>query len=906
MEDIIERIQDIYASSSTDEQKILRQILVEISETGYSSTYNDVWLADYKEIPVSIETFLTSDAYLGRTNRHGDAVYPYWRKSLIEFFNAGNKYQEWILTGATRIGKSTTAVTGASYMLYRLMCLRNPQVYFGLKDISKISILFFNITLDLAHGVAYREFSDTLRESPWFNAHGSFSKSDENFYYIPEGGKISIDYGSSGSHALGKQVYCLIGDTQIVTDSGVKTLAELSGCSVKVLQYKNDKLAYVPATVALTKYVDHTVRVTLNDDSIIEGTPDHKLLTASGKYEQLCNLENSALFDVDGCKHGIAVQTIEHIYYSVPIPVYDVVDAKPSHNFVIQSISRIVSHNCAIMDEMNFSQAGVKDVEKAKAKMKNTYDTITARVRGTFKHGGEVFGKIFAVSSKRSDSDFLEAYVRNQIESGAGDHMYISDAPQWEVKPRDTFSPESFYIAVGDRNRRGFVVPDNQCFPEALQELRDQGYLLLTPPLDMKPDFLADFEIALRDLAGIAVVGSLSFITQDVINQCISNRRNIFYQDVLQIGAKDSYTIEEFCHLENLTPLIRSAEWYIHLDLSKNTDRTGISAACITGRKDIENPSGKISVPMLSHAFSVALEAPRGDKISYNKILSFICWLRKQGIRIARISRDQFQSEYLAELLEANGFPTDLLSLDRTPDGYIALRSMLIEQRVDMLNVQLLQDELVHLQRDGNTGKVDHPVGGCFTIDTKIRLVDGRSLTIEELLIEQTYKDNWVYTINEATHEIEPKKIKKVFKTKYVSTLAEVTLDNGKVLHCTPDHKFMLLDGSFVEIQTLHCRSLLMSIDSIVSIVSVRLVDIPCDVYDLEIEDNHNFALDAGCFVHNSKDVADSFAGALWNASKNNPNVPIPSGNIIGAIAAVNGRRNVGGALPSMMPFVKR
>lgn len=29
-----------------------------------------------------------------------------------------------------------------------------------------------------------------------------------------------------------------------------------------------------------------------------------------------------------------------------------------------------------------------------------------------------------------------------------------------------------------------------------------------------------------------------------------------------------------------------------------------------------------------------------------------------------------------------------------------------------MLDVQLLQDELVHLQRDGNTGKVDHPVGG--------------------------------------------------------------------------------------------------------------------------------------------------------------------------------------------------
>ena len=55
------------------------------------------------------------------------------------------------------------------------------------------------------------------------------------------------------------------------------------------------------------------------------------------------------------------------------------------------------------------------------------------------------------------------------------------------------FSKEKFYIAVGDRHRRGFVVPDNQTSSEALQELRDQGYRLLQPPIDMKSDFLADF-----------------------------------------------------------------------------------------------------------------------------------------------------------------------------------------------------------------------------------------------------------------------------------------------------------------------------------------------------------------------------------------------------------------------------
>ena len=573
-----ERIQKIFSSCNEVEQSYLLQILEELSESdcGYSKTYEDIWLADYKEIPVDIDTFLDSETYLGKTNRCGEAVFPFWRKELRNFFNAGNQFHEWILTGATRIGKSSTGISATSYMLYRLMCLRDPQKYFNKKDVSKFSILFFNITKDLAKGVAYREFNDTLKASPWFNAHGTFSNSERDFYYIPEGGKIIIDYGSDASHGLGQQVFV------------------------------------------------------------------------------------------------------------------------------------------GFMDECNFSKAGVKDVNKAKSHMKETYNTISARVKGTFKHGGEVFGKIFAVSSKRSDSDFMEAYVQEQLDAGAGDHMYISDAPQWEVLPKDTFASETFYIAVGDRYHKGFVVPDNQCFPEALDDLRKQGYKILEPPVDMKSDFLADFEIALRDLAGIAVPGSLSFITQAAITPCISKtRKNPFYSDILEIGTKDNFSIEEFFHMKEVPPELKRTPIFIHLDLSLTTDRTGISGGGITGRKDIVNKDGaKVSMPFLSHLFSVAIQAPRGDKIAYGKIVAFICWLRKSGIHIERISRDQFQSEYLAQELEQKGFTVDKISLDRTPDGYTALRSILLEERIDQLDHKLLQDELVHLQRDSVTGKVDHPAGG--------------------------------------------------------------------------------------------------------------------------------------------------------------------------------------------------
>ena len=51
-------------------------------------------------------------------------------------------------------------------------------------------------------------------------------------------------------------------------------------------------------------------------------------------------------------------------------------------------------------------------------------------------------------------------------------------------------------------------------------------------------------------------------------------------------------------------------------------------------------------------------------------------------------------------------------------------------------------------------------------------------------------------------------------------------------------------------------------------VVSIEFIDKCEDVYDIEVADNHNFALAAGIFVHNSKDVCDAVCGATFNASK--------------------------------------
>lgn len=568
---IADRIQGVYSSCSNMEKQVLMSILQEMSISGESQTLEQLWLADFKEVPVSIEQFIADPIYLGETNRNGEAVYPFWKQTLSDIFNNSNKYNEIILSGATRIGKTSTATIITAYMLYRLMLYRNPHEYFKKKQVSKFTIAFANLTKELAMGVAYREFNDTLKNSQWFNEHGRFSRSDRNFYYIPEGDKIEIVAGSDAAHLLGMQIWA------------------------------------------------------------------------------------------------------------------------------------------AVMDETNFAKAGVKDINIAKAHMKKLYDTINARISGTFRVKGEVYGKLVASSSKNTDSDFLSDHIETQLNAG-NSHVYVVDRPQWEILPKSMFSEERFHFTVGDRYKRGFVIPEEEDDEEHRQEYINQGYQVIEAPAELRKNFVADYDIALRDIAGISVVGAMGFITQEMITPNISEtRHNPFFTDIIYVGVQDSHSIEEYFRLEQVPSHLKRCPLNIHLDLSESGDRTGIDGVCVDGNKLVTDKDGrKVTSPFFREIFSVGVEAPRGDRLSFQKVVNFILWLRRNGFNVNTVSTDQYQSSFLRELLTAQGFSTSKISVDRSEDPYIGLRSILYEQRIELIRNEVRDDELIHLQR--SNGKIDHPL----------------------------------------------------------------------------------------------------------------------------------------------------------------------------------------------------
>ena len=163
--------------------------------------------------------------------------------------------------------------------------------------------------------------------------------------------------------------------------------------------------------------------------------------------------------------------------------------------------------------------------------------------------------------------------------------------------------------------------------------------------------------------------------------------------------------------------------------------------------------------------------------------------------------------------------------------------------------------------------------GGCFTGDTEIALPSGRSITFEELVAEyESGETHYCYTVD-ADGMIGIGEIRHPRITKHDAELVEVTLDNGESIKCTPDHEFMLRDGGYRVAQDLDPGQSLMPLYRRPSaanrepipltaqvsgeplnhtVKSIEPLDDRADVYDIEVPGTHNFALEAGVFVHNS------------------------------------------------------
>jgi len=92
----------------------------------------------------------------------------------------------------------------------------------------------------------------------------------------------------------------------------------------------------------------------------------------------------------------------------------------------------------------------------------------------------------------------------------------------------------------------------------------------------------------------------------------------------------------------------------------------------------------------------------------------------------------------------------------------------------------------------------------CLDLTTRIPLLDGRILSLSDLIIEfESGKENWAYSCDPETGKIVPGVINWAGVTRKDTAVIKLTFDNGKELICTPDHKIPVFGKGFVEAKDL-------------------------------------------------------------------------------------------------------
>lgn len=146
------------------------------------AAYELQWLKDHPEFnerPATIREFL-GPGYLDIDAKIRDGV----REALVDIFGEEvstyriAKVQKAMFTGAIGIGKTTLASIAIPYMVHWILCLKDPQDYFGLLPGSRIAFMQMSTSETNAREVIFGDIFARIKHSQWFIDNAPY---DEKF-----------------------------------------------------------------------------------------------------------------------------------------------------------------------------------------------------------------------------------------------------------------------------------------------------------------------------------------------------------------------------------------------------------------------------------------------------------------------------------------------------------------------------------------------------------------------------------------------------------------------------------------------------------------------------------------------------------------------------------------------------
>jgi len=147
---------------------------------------------------------------------------------------------------------------------------------------------------------------------------------------------------------------------------------------------------------------------------------------------------------------------------------------------------------------------------------------------------------------------------------------------------------------------------------------------------------------------------------------------------------------------------------WCHSDLALTRDSAGIAIGHCSQFVDVKGERK----PVVEIDAVLEVLPPKLGEIDYSRIRSLLYKLRDAGMNLRFVSFDGYQSADSRQILNAQGFTTGVVSMDRTMEPYEYLRDAIYDGRVLLPTHPKLQLELLKLEFDARRQKVDHPAHG--------------------------------------------------------------------------------------------------------------------------------------------------------------------------------------------------
>ena len=400
--------------------------------------------------------------------------------------------------------------------------------------------------------------------------------------------------------------------------------------------------------------------------------------------------------------------------------------------------------------------------------------------------------------------------------------------------------------------------PDPEIFPEIafdweriLERLRQQAYLTRGITL-----VLRDERSAAKAKDGSAIVPSYTFHFEGGIVSYVRflnqgeavKHPTVFFvsKEVSANGSRAILVEAAFQFTDSMSARELSFANHVHTP-EGGTHLTGFRTAltrCLNDyakknqffKKDDETLTGDDVREGITAVISVKLQEAQFEGQTKAKL----------GNTEARTAVDTVVAEALEEFLEkspndAEAIVTRALLAQKARKAAKAAKETVL--RKGALEGMTLPGKLADCQsKDPEESEIfiveGESAGGCFSGDTKVALTDGRDLPFRDLVREdEAGKQNYCYTVRaDGSLAIAPIKHPRI--TKNNATVVKVILDNDEKITCTPDHAFMLRDGTYRAAKDLSPENSLMPLYRKISKIGGTIT---IEGYEMVFEPAHHY-----------------------------------------------------------------